>query len=106
MDGFLHGRCALVTGSTSGIGLAIARELAGEGAKIALCGRRSHVLNAAVRVPTAEGSNVTWKVVVPPAATVAAGCVVTVKSAACVPLTATRGEPDRFSVAVPVLRIV
>ena len=64
------------------------------------------MLKAAVRVPTADGSNVTWKVVVPPAAILAAGCVVTVKSAACVPLTATRGEPVRFSVAVPVLRIV
>jgi 3-hydroxybutyrate dehydrogenase len=35
---FLTGKTALVTGSTSGIGLAIARALAGEGAKVTLNG--------------------------------------------------------------------
>ena len=37
-DGFLQGRTALVTGSTSGIGLAIAAALAAAGAKVAING--------------------------------------------------------------------
>ena len=38
MDQFLHGRTALVTGSTSGIGLAIACALAAAGARVAING--------------------------------------------------------------------
>ena len=39
--GPLEGRTAIVTGSTSGIGLGIARALAVEGCRVALNGRRA-----------------------------------------------------------------
>ena len=39
MDLGLEGRAALVTGGTHGIGLAIARELAGEACTVAVCAR-------------------------------------------------------------------
>ncbi len=42
MDRFLHGRTALVTGSTSGIGLAIAQALSAAGARVAINGLGSN----------------------------------------------------------------
>jgi 3-oxoacyl-[acyl-carrier protein] reductase/bacilysin biosynthesis oxidoreductase BacG len=48
MDLGLAGKVALVTGATSGIGLAIARRLAGEGCKVAICGRDRERLARAV----------------------------------------------------------
>ena len=41
MDLGLGGRRCLVTGSTGGIGLEVARQLAGEGARVVTCGRRA-----------------------------------------------------------------
>jgi NAD(P)-dependent dehydrogenase (short-subunit alcohol dehydrogenase family) len=52
MDLGLEGKRVLVTGGTSGIGLAIAQRLAAEGARIAVCGRQRGKLDAAVaRLP-------------------------------------------------------
>ncbi|MCF3964213.1 SDR family NAD(P)-dependent oxidoreductase [Streptomyces fuscigenes] len=46
--GQLDGRTALVTGATSGIGLAAARRLAAEGAHVFITGRRQQALDEAV----------------------------------------------------------
>jgi len=47
MDLKLIGKTALVTGSTAGIGLAIAERLAQEGAETIICGRSQDKLDAA-----------------------------------------------------------
>lgn len=49
MDLGLAGRCAIVSGSSQGIGLAIARVLASEGANVVLCARTPEALAAATR---------------------------------------------------------
>ncbi len=56
MDLGLTGRTALVIGSTSGLGLAIAKVLAVEGANVVLSGRRGEVAKAeAAALPSAVG---------------------------------------------------
>jgi gluconate 5-dehydrogenase len=51
----LEGRIALVTGSSQGLGLAMARGLAGAGATVVINGRSAEKVDAAVAALTAEG---------------------------------------------------
>jgi 3-oxoacyl-[acyl-carrier protein] reductase len=54
MDLNLQGKLALVTGSSGGIGLAIARSLAAEGAKVAINGRTQATVDKAVAAIRSE----------------------------------------------------
>jgi len=49
MDLGLHGKAAIVTGGNSGLGLAVARELAQEGCDVCICARNEERLAAAKR---------------------------------------------------------
>ena len=68
MDLGLKGRTAVVCGSTSGLGLAIARTLADEGANVVISGRRAEAARAeAARLPSAVGVEVDLSDVAGPA---------------------------------------
>jgi 3-oxoacyl-[acyl-carrier protein] reductase len=54
----LDGRAAIVTGASQGIGLAIARALAGEGASLVVCARGADKLAAAAADLEASGADV------------------------------------------------
>jgi NAD(P)-dependent dehydrogenase (short-subunit alcohol dehydrogenase family) len=55
MDLQLNGKTALVTGSTAGIGLEIAKRLVAEGADVVICGRNQQKLDAAAAESGARG---------------------------------------------------
>ncbi|WP_430984511.1 SDR family NAD(P)-dependent oxidoreductase, partial [Escherichia coli] len=56
MDLQLNGKTAIVTGSTAGIGLAIAKRLAAEGVAVIVSGRDQAKLDAAVAEVAALGT--------------------------------------------------
>ena len=58
MDLGLSGKVAVVTGASRGIGLAIARSLASEGARLAICARGEEALNTAAEELRASGAQV------------------------------------------------
>ena len=51
----LKGHRAIVTGSSAGIGEAIARKLAAEGAAVIVHGRRAHAVTAVAQAISADG---------------------------------------------------
>jgi len=63
MDLGLSGKKALITGSTRGIGRAIANLLADEGADLAICSRNQEEVDSAVAELSAKGVKVTGAVV-------------------------------------------
>ena len=58
MDLGLTGARAVISGGTQGIGLAVARELLGEGASVSICARRQEGVNSALEELSALGTAV------------------------------------------------
>ena len=56
----LKDKVAIVTGSTSGIGIGIARLYAAEGAKVVICGRREEKGQAVVDRIISEGGQASY----------------------------------------------
>jgi 3-oxoacyl-[acyl-carrier protein] reductase len=56
MDLGLHGKVAVVTGASRGIGKAVAKGLIQEGCKVAICARRAERLHSAV-ADLSQGKN-------------------------------------------------
>ena len=56
----LKDKVAIVTGSTSGIGIGIARLYAAEGAKVVICGRRKEKGQAVVDMIAQEGGEASY----------------------------------------------
>jgi NAD(P)-dependent dehydrogenase (short-subunit alcohol dehydrogenase family) len=79
MDLQLTGKTALVTGSTAGIGLEIARKLAVEGAKVIVSGRSKDKLDAAIAGIKASGGKHVEGIVAD--VTTAAGAEQTIRAA-------------------------
>jgi len=59
MSGFKD-KVAIVTGASSGIGLALAREFARRGARVVICARNEERLRDAAETLTLEGAQVAW----------------------------------------------
>ncbi len=63
MDLGLRGKVALVAGASKGLGREVARSLAHEGAKVAICARNAELLReAALSISQETGSELWWKV--------------------------------------------